>query len=109
MCMYTIYYLFNTLSSHMQHSDNRATVYVSNTQHHFGDHDLQELFQQVKRTGEAPHSYVCMKVCMKPDLHLFFQCGPLKEVRLVKNRAGKSKEFAYIEYLNEVYYFKLRS
>ena len=49
MCMYTIYYLFNTLSSHMQHSDNRSTVYVSNIQHHFGDHDLQELFQQVKK------------------------------------------------------------
>ena len=48
---------------------------------------------------------------MKPDLHFFFfnfQCGPLKEVHLIKNRAGKSKGFAYIEYLNEVYYFKLR-
>ena len=33
---------------------------------------------------------------------LYLQCGPLKEVRLVKNRAGKSKGFAYIEYLSEV-------
>ena len=33
-----------------------------------------------------------------------FQCGPVKEVRLVKNRAGKSKGFAYIEYLNEVHH-----
>ena len=36
-----------------------------------------------------------------------FQCGPLKEVRLVKNRAGKSKGFAYIEYLNEVHHTHL--
>ena len=39
---------------------------------------------------------------MKPDLH--FLCGPLKEARLVKNRASwKIKGFAYIEYLNKVY------
>ena len=31
----------------MQHSDNRCTVFVTNVQHHFGDQDLQELFQQV--------------------------------------------------------------
>ena len=33
---------------------------------------------------------------------LNFQCGPLIEVRLVKNTAGKSKGFAYVEYLSEV-------
>ena len=30
------------------------------------------------------------------------QCGEVKEVRLVRNRAGRSKRFAYIEYCNEV-------
>ena len=37
----------------------------------------------------------------------YLQCGPLKEVRLVKNRAGKSKGFAYIEYLSEVCVYRL--
>ena len=51
------------------------------------------------------YMYMCANIRMKTSLHLYFQCGPLKEVHLVKNRAGKSKGFAYIEYLNEVYYF----
>jgi hypothetical protein len=30
------------------------------------------------------------------------QAGPIKEVRLVRNRDGRSKGFAYIEYVDEV-------
>ena len=65
-------------------------------------------------------AYVCMYICtiifvcvcvfdkcfLVSSFNFFvwldLQCGPLKEVRLVKNRAGKSKGFAYVEYLSEV-------
>ena len=30
------------------------------------------------------------------------QCGKLKQIRIVTNRSGKSKGFAYVEYENEV-------
>ena len=33
---------------------------------------------------------------------LHAQCGEIKEVRLVRNRAGRSKGYAYVEYQNEV-------
>ena len=56
--------------------------------------------------------YLCVCVCVFDKCFLvssfnFFvwldlQCRPLKEVHLVKNRAGKSKGFAYVEYLSEV-------
>ena len=55
------------------------------------------------------YMYMCANIRMKPSLHFCFQYGKLKEVRLVKNRAGKSKGFAYIEYLNEVYLFCRKS
>ena len=120
---------------HMQHSDNRYTVYMSNIQHHFGDNDLQELFKQVRGSVcvcvcvcvcscalcmcECDYEYACayppyifvvhqpVQLFCKSDFFIFFcvldfQCGPLKEVRLIKNRAGKSKGFAYVEYLSEV-------
>ena len=48
--------------------------------------------------GHEPSAYYSLIYC----LQYYLQCGPLKEVRLVKNRAGKSKGFTYIEYLNEV-------
>ena len=32
----------------------------------------------------------------------WLQCGEIKEVRLIKNREGRSKGFAYIEFTDEV-------
>ena len=56
----------------MQHSDNRCTVYVSNIQHHFGDHDLQELFKQVKVC--IHNVYVCVCVCVCVRMHVVCEC-----------------------------------
>lgn len=35
-------------------------------------------------------------------VYFLFQHGKLKQVRLVTNRSGKSKGFAYVEYEEEV-------
>ena len=39
-------------------------MYVSNIQHHFGDHDLQELFKQVKVCIHNMCVCVCVCVCV---------------------------------------------
>ncbi|XP_064398817.1 squamous cell carcinoma antigen recognized by T-cells 3-like isoform X3 [Halichondria panicea] len=57
-----------------QRSDSKATVFVSHIAHHITDQELREHFQQ---------------------------CGEIKEVRLIKNREGRSKGFAYIEFTDE--------
>ena len=54
---------------------DKHTLYVSNIAFEVKEEDIKTLFQEV---------------------------GSVKQVRLVTNRSGKSKGYAYIEYENEV-------
>ena len=42
--------------------------------------------------------------CLKIHFFAYLQAGDVKEVRIVTNRSGKPKGYAYIEYLDEVLY-----
>ena len=87
---------------YLQHSDNRSTVYVSNIQHHFGDHDLQELFQQVNGWDRALGYKL---FCIKFDLYTcIISVWTFTRGSSRQEQSWKSKGFAYTEYLNEVYH-----
>ena len=57
-----------------KYNDGKATLYVSNLHHQCNEEELQAAFSE---------------------------CGKIKQVRLVRNKAGRPKGFAYIEYDDE--------
>lgn len=63
-----------TKETELKYTNNKATVYISNIPHDVTQQQLEEIFTQA---------------------------GVIKEVRLVTNRQGRSKGFAYIEYITE--------
>ena len=66
-------------------------MYISNIPHDVTQQQLEEIFTQV--------SSICY---FKSHFLICGQAGVIKEVRLVTNRQGRSKGFAYIEYITEV-------
>ncbi|VDL99314.1 unnamed protein product [Schistocephalus solidus] len=84
--------------AHDPSKDDR-TVFVSNLPFKATEADLQRVFEPVR-----PHyisSCFTYHPFFLPPLYqdfLFFQCGQIASVRLVRDFAGRSKGFAYVEF-----------
>ena len=69
-------------------------MYISNIPHDVTQQQLEEIFTQVSSICYFRFQIISFLICG--------QAGVIKEVRLVTNRQGRSKGFAYIEYITEV-------
>ena len=80
-------------------------MYVNNLQKDIQEHQLEELFKQVHNSTVA-YGLLNQTHHISHPL-IILQCGEVREVRIVRNTAGRPKGYAYVEFTDEVRYINL--